>query len=81
VAHDPIVAEVTKVADNREPQFVFPEQVEAAKKKIEARGRKPNLLIFLTDDVGWGDFGCYGGEWPSARRRRTSTASPVRASS
>nr|HRC87292.1 sulfatase-like hydrolase/transferase [Thermoanaerobaculia bacterium] len=23
--------------------------------------RKPNILIFLVDDMGWGDFGPYGG--------------------
>ncbi|RKX36593.1 MAG: arylsulfatase [Verrucomicrobia bacterium] len=24
-------------------------------------GRKPNILIFIIDDMGWGDPGCYGG--------------------
>ena len=23
--------------------------------------RQPNVLVVLFDDVGWGDFGCYGG--------------------
>ena len=23
--------------------------------------KKPNILLFLTDDMGWGDFGVYGG--------------------
>ena len=26
-----------------------------------AAGKKPNILILMTDDTGWGDFGCYGG--------------------
>ena len=24
-------------------------------------GKRPNVLVILFDDVGWGDFGCYGG--------------------
>ena len=24
--------------------------------------RRPNLLVVLLDDVGFGDFGCYGSE-------------------
>ena len=26
-----------------------------------ARGSKPNIIVFMSDDVGWGDLGCYGG--------------------
>ena len=26
-----------------------------------ATGSGPNVLVILFDDVGWGDFGCYGG--------------------
>jgi hypothetical protein len=22
---------------------------------------KPNMILFMSDDVGWGDLGCYGG--------------------
>lgn len=25
------------------------------------RSRKPNVVVIMTDDVGWGDLGCYGG--------------------
>lgn len=61
MAHDPITEQTVHVADNRERSFRFPEQIEAAEKKLAGRTRPPNVLIILMDDVGWGDFGCYGG--------------------
>ncbi|MGQ0803836.1 MAG: arylsulfatase [Actinomycetota bacterium] len=65
MAHDPITAATTRVADHREPAFVHADQAEAAQSKLAAleqrTGRTPNVLIILMDDVGWGDFGCYGG--------------------
>ena len=27
----------------------------------EVKGSKPNIIVFMSDDVGWGDLGCYGG--------------------
>ncbi|HEU0115802.1 MAG TPA: sulfatase-like hydrolase/transferase, partial [Thermomicrobiales bacterium] len=24
-------------------------------------GKKPNIVVIMTDDTGWGDLGCYGG--------------------
>ena len=26
-----------------------------------AAGKKPNIVMLMTDDTGWNDFGCYGG--------------------
>jgi hypothetical protein len=24
-------------------------------------GKRPNIVMMMTDDTGWGDFGCYSG--------------------
>jgi len=48
-----------------EPYIPRPKQEESAQKKLKALqdkfGRKPNILILLTDDMGWGDPGAFGG--------------------
>ena len=62
---DPIASRTVAIGDHREPAFVHAEQETAAREKLATylarRKRRPNILIFLMDDVGWGDFGCYGG--------------------
>lgn len=37
--------------------------------------RRPNIVFILCDNVGWGDFACYG----EPLRRRVSTSSPATA--
>lgn len=48
-----------------EPAIPRPEQDKQAAEKLAALekkfGRKPNILILLVDDMGWGDPGCFGG--------------------
>lgn len=65
MAHDTIATPTVTLAENREPVFRHPGQEDAARRRIEEyerrHGRKPNVLVVLMDDVGWGDFGCYGG--------------------
>ncbi len=53
------------VAENMEPVIEHPEQAAEAEKKLselaERKGKKPNIVVFLMDDVGWMDFGFNGG--------------------
>ena len=62
---DPIASPTVRSADHREPAFAFPDQDEAARRTLAdfgaGTGRRPNILVILFDDVGWGDLGCYGG--------------------
>ena len=46
-----------KIADNLEPVIPHPEQDKAVREKLAALekkfGKKPNILVFVLDDVGW----------------------------
>lgn len=64
MAHDPVVTEAVRAEEHLEPRFVLAEQEARAASKLAGYrdgGKRPNVLIILFDDVGWGDFGCYGG--------------------
>jgi arylsulfatase len=54
-----------KPADNMYPVIRYPEQDKRARERLAALekkfGKKPNVLIFLMDDVGWMDPGFNGG--------------------
>ncbi len=62
---DPLVQKTTPLAENVEPVILHQQQDTEARKKLAAlrkkTGKKPNILVFVVDDVGWGDFGVYGG--------------------
>lgn len=59
------LSRAVSIADNRQPAIPRPDQAAAAAEKLaafEARtGQKPNILIFLVDDMGYGDPGAFGG--------------------
>ncbi|MGH9027578.1 MAG: arylsulfatase [Acidimicrobiia bacterium] len=59
--HDPVVSPTVSIGEHREPVFRHPEQEEAGRRALAGFGRQPNVLVIMFDDVGWGDFGCYGG--------------------
>jgi arylsulfatase len=65
MAFDPIASPTVTIADHREPVFVHEEQEARATALLDdhlaRHGRRPNVLVLLFDDVGWGDLGCYGG--------------------
>ena len=46
---------------------------------VAAADKKPNILMLMTDDTGWGDFGCYGGGANLGHPTRTLIASPRKA--
>ncbi|MFA5899585.1 MAG: sulfatase-like hydrolase/transferase [Hyphomicrobium sp.] len=54
-----------KPADNMYPVVPHPDQDKAVREKLAAlqakTGKKPNILLFLMDDVGWMDPGFNGG--------------------
>ena len=62
---DPLAAEWVQIAENMEPVVPHDEQAAEAKKKLadleKKTGKKPNILIYLMDNVGYGDPGIYGG--------------------
>lgn len=57
--------QTVRLAKNLEPAIPRPYQEKIAAAKLAAlkdkTGQSPNILIFLVDDMGWGDVGVYGG--------------------
>lgn len=59
------LSKAIRVKENMEPALQFPEQELAAQKKLAALqtkvSKRPNIVWFVVDDMGWGDPGVYGG--------------------
>ena len=57
--------ELVSEAANRQPAIVHQAQQKEAEDKLKTlkkkSKKKPNFLIFLVDDMGWGDPGAFGG--------------------
>jgi arylsulfatase A-like enzyme len=47
--------------ENSAARFAFGSDAYAAPESGGTGGSKPNILMILLDNTGWGDFGCYGG--------------------
>ena len=62
---DPLVRKTVQVAENMEPVIPHPEQDGETQKKLteleKKTGKKPNILVFIMDNIGFGDPGIYGG--------------------
>ena len=62
---DRLIPQAVKVAEHLEPAIPRPAQDKAAAEKLAAfekrTGRKPNIVLLLVDDMGWGDAGAFGG--------------------
>ncbi|PWU16087.1 MAG: arylsulfatase [Chlamydiae bacterium] len=65
VWEDALSKKRSNIAENMEPVILHPQDSQEAQQKLHLLlkkfKKKPNILIFLMDDVGYGDLGCYGG--------------------
>ena len=65
LAQKSVFDETVVERENWAPAIPRPEQEKTADAKLkefeQKHGKKPNILIFLVDDMGWGDPGVYGG--------------------
>ncbi len=59
------LTKATRTSESLEPALFLPAQDEAARKKLDAHvaktGKKPNIVWFVVDDMGYGDPGAFGG--------------------
>ena len=60
-----LVKSATTIAENMMPVMMHPEQNKETQQKLadiaKKTGKKPNVVIFVLDDVGWMDVGFNGG--------------------
>ena len=60
-----VLSKAVRTSESMEPALAFPEQDAAAAKKlaefVARTGKRPNIVWFVIDDMGYGDPGVYGG--------------------
>ena len=59
------LSKAVRTSESMEPALAFPAQEQTAQRKLDAlrakTGKRPNIVWFVIDDMGWGDPGAYGG--------------------
>ena len=48
-------------SDEKESATNAQESADSKAARAPVSGKKPNIVFIMSDDVGWGDLGCYGG--------------------
>ena len=60
-----VLSKAVRTSDSMEPALGYPEQDRVAAKKLAdlfaKTGKRPNIVWFVIDDMGYGDPGAYGG--------------------
>lgn len=59
------LSKAARTSESMEPALAFPAQEQTVQRKLDAlrakTGKRPNIVWFVIDDMGWGDPGAYGG--------------------
>jgi arylsulfatase len=60
-----VLSKAVRTSESMEPALTFPVQDEAARQKLTdlqgETGKRPNIVWFIIDDMGYGDPGAFGG--------------------